>query len=186
MNEDDFWEMMNEREAMYYGMGGKGRYRSFREGTSRNDDPKDHAYSCIGDNPNIRLPGCHYTDDRFKHAQTIWGHKRKRTSYDYSDRFPQWDGKLWDEGHDIAQAEAKKVGCEWQAGSVRYFELVLSYFHAKVHTFQVDVSDLTKVSANPIVKMDHVLTGFNLSSGYDYKVFGYWFPNGKPWEKEKD
>lgn len=160
------------------------RYREFREGTSRNDDPKDHAYSCI-DDPNVRLPGCHYSDDRFKHAQTIWGHKRKRTGYNYSDRFSQWDYNLWDEAHDIAQAESKKAGCEWQAGSVRYFELVLSYFHAKVHTFQVDVSDLTQVSADPIVKMDHVLTGFNVSNGYDYKVFGYWFPKGEPW-KEKD
>ena len=185
MNEDFFLELMNEKEAMIYGMDGRGRYRPFREGTSRNDDPKDHAYSCIGDNPNIRLPGCHYTDERFNHAQTIWGHKRKRTFYNYSDRFMQWDYTLWSEGHDIARAESEKSGCEWVTGSVRYFELVLSYFHAKIYTFQVDISDLTQVSVDPIVKMDHVLTGFNGSNGFDYKVFGYWFPKGEPL-KEKD
>jgi hypothetical protein len=156
-----------------------------RRHTTRNDDPRDFAHGCI-DNPNVRLPGCHYTDDRFKHAQTIWGHKRKRTLYDYSDRFPQWNSKLWDEAHDIAEVESKKKGCEWEAGSVRYFELVLSHFHSQVNTHRVNLTDLTTVTVEPVVRMDHVLTGFNVSNGYDYKVFGYWFPKGKPWDKEKD
>lgn len=122
------------------------------EPTKRNNDPHDFAYGCIGDDKDKKLPSCHYTDDRFQHPQTIFGRRNKRTGYDYSDRYPQWDYDKWQEARRIAQ-ESDAVN-----GSVRYFEIMLTHFHGKK------------------TEIDHVLTGFNLSDGYSYYVFGYWHP----------
>jgi hypothetical protein len=133
--------------------------------TNRNNDPKDFAHKCIGDNRTSPLPSCHYTDDRFLNAQTIFGRRKKRGGYDYSDRYSMWDSQRgtnrWSEGHDLARAESEKDDCNWSAGSVAYYEMVLSHFHQKK------------------THIDHVLTGFNWSSGYSYLVFGYYHPRTK-------
>jgi len=132
-----------------------------RQPTDRNDDFNDFAYKCIGDSKNTRLPSCHYSDLRFQNAQTIFGRRKKRTGYDYSDRYPQWDSAKWKKGHELAKAESEKDDCKWDEGSVRYYEIVLTHFHGKP------------------TEIDHVLTGFNLSSGYSYYVYGYWHPKEK-------
>jgi hypothetical protein len=145
---------------------GSGYIRPRRpEPTKRNNDPKDFAHKCIGDNRTSQLPSCHYTDERFRDAQTIFGRRHKRGGYDYSDRYPMWDSQRgtnrWDEGHKLAQAESEKDDCNWSSGSVTYYEMVLSHFHQKK------------------THIDHVLTGFNWSSGYSYLVFGYYHPKEK-------
>ena len=153
---DYFGEILN----MKTGSVGHGR-----RPTDRNNDPKDFAYKCIGDNRNTRLPSCHYSDDRFRDVQTVFGRRKKRGGYDYSDRYPMWDGQRgtnrWREGHDLAQAESEKDDCNWDSGSVTYYDMVLSHFHQKE------------------THIDHVLTGFNPSDGYSYYVFGFYHPRKK-------
>lgn len=170
-------------EMMYFEKGGRFHMERMRRGTDRNDDPKDFATGCIGDSKDIRLPSCHYSDDRYKHAQTVFGRRRDGLSYDYSDRFPQWDSEKWREGHDKAKEMADRG--EIVMGSVRYYEIVLSYFHNAVEMISVDPADLTKFRTNPTVSIEHVLIGFNWSNGFSYQVYGYCFPDGAPWEKKK-
>lgn len=181
-DEENLIRMMMAEE-MYY-LDGKRGYRMARRGTDRNPgEPNDHAYGCIGDSKDIRLPSCHYTDDRYKHAQTVFGRRRDGLSYDYSDRFPQWDSTKWNEGHEKAKEMADRG--DIVAGSVRYYEIVLSYFHNAVEMIAVDPADLTSFRTNPTVSIEHVLIGFNWSNGFSYQVYGYHFPNGAPWDKKK-
>jgi len=121
--------------------------------------PKDFATKAI-DSKTQRLPSCHYTEDLFRDAQTVFGRKAKHKSggYDYSDRYLEWDYDKWREGERLAQAEAKSNKSKWEICSVGYFESILTHFHGKPTTIH------------------HVLTGFNWSDGYSYYVFGYHFP----------
>lgn len=147
---DDFGDLLAQKM-------GRGRRR--HEPTDRNDDPNDFAHKC-SDSRTSRLPSCHYSDDRFRNAQTVYGRKAKHKSggYDYSDRYLQWDYDKWQTGCKNAQAEADSDTCDWDVCSVEYYESVLSHFHDKPTTIH------------------HVLTGFNVTSGYSYYVFGYYFP----------
>jgi len=162
---DDFFDLFGDDLYGRHGIDiltGR-RERGFgRKPTDRNDDPKDFAYKCIGDNRTAKLPSCHYTEDRFRDAQPIFGRKMKRGCYEYSDRYAIWDSQRgtnrWREGHELAEAESKKDDCNWALGSVTYYEMVLEHFHQKP------------------VHIDHVLTGFNVSDGYSFYVFGYYHP----------
>lgn len=148
---DEYWDHIDD--MMF---DGSGYHRPVtHKPTTRNNDPKDFAYKCIGDDKDAKLPSCHYTEDRFRDAQTIFGRKKKRTGYDYSDRYPQWDYEKWKAAHEHAKTE------DVVQGSVRYYEHVLTYFHGKE------------------TLIDHVLTGFNVSDGYSYYVFGYYHPRKK-------
>jgi len=123
--------------------------------TKRNNDPKDFAFKLIGDDKSVKLPSCHYTDERFRNAQTIFGRRKKRGGYSYDDRFPQQNYDKWQAAHKHA------ASLDVADGSVFYYEAVLSYF-------------LDKETV-----IDHVLTGFNWSSGYSFYVFGHYHPRGK-------
>ena len=123
--------------------------------TKRNNDPEDFAYKCIGDDKTVKLPSCHYSDERFRNAQTIFGRRKKRGGYDYDDRYPQWNYDKWTNAHKHA------ASLDVVDGSVLYYEAVLSFFHDKETV------------------IDHVLTGFNWSNGYSYYVFGYYHPRKK-------
>ena len=162
---DDFFDLFGDDLYGRHGIDiltGRRKGGFGRRPTDRNDDPNDFAHGCIGDNRNAKLPSCHYSDDRFRHVQTIFGRKLKRTGYDYSDRFSMWDGQRgtnrWKEGHELARAAAERDNCNWAIGSVTYHELVLSHFYEKP------------------VHLDHVLTGFNPSDGYSYLMYGFYFP----------
>jgi hypothetical protein len=97
----------------------------------------------------------HYTDDRFKTAQTVFGnepkspHGHSHLEYVYSDRIRQWD---WDKA-ESAREIANKSG--YQKASCFWYESFLSTYLDKQ------------------VKIEHILAGVNWSSGYSYYVLGY-------------
>lgn len=96
----------------------------------------------------------HYTNDRFKKAQTVWGHESEDLLfYNYSDRLYQWDYGAYKEALNIASEKAENTSSLW----VQEF---LSAYHKKP------------------VKLYHIMAGYNVSNGFPYQVFGYKFIKG--------
>ena len=93
----------------------------------------------------------HYTDERFRKEQTVFGAEESNLSYDYDDRIRQWDYQK----HEMAWDLAKKTG--HKVGSQRFYEAYLSKYFGK-----------------PIL-LKHVIAGVNRGNGYPYVVFGYKF-----------
>lgn len=96
----------------------------------------------------------HYTDARFKKAQTVFGdvddgYGHKDLSYVYSDRLAQWDNKKYR----AAFEKAKESDCPPQSCS--YYEVMLSHYYDKE------------------IKIKHIVSGVNFGNGYPYNVFGY-------------
>lgn len=97
-----------------------------------------------------RMAYAHYTDDRFKEAQVVYGRKEKDLSWDYSDRFYGWD-------YQKAKAAAEYAVSQGSHGRTARFSLLfLQYFFD-----------------DPNLELVCVMTGFNVSNGYDYYVYGY-------------
>lgn len=91
----------------------------------------------------------HYTDIRFKEAQSVFGEEVENISYDYSDRLAQWDFKK----HERAIKAANDSGlsprtCLW------YEKYLSVYFDREI-------------------EIHHILAGWNWATGYSYQVFGY-------------
>lgn len=96
------------------------------------------------------LPYAHYTDDRFKEAQVVFGSKQSGLSWDYSDRLQQWSYEKYEQACDAAkESGAKPRTARWALTMLRH------YF---------DDQNL---------ELGCIMTGFNLSNGYDYYVYGY-------------
>lgn len=93
----------------------------------------------------------HYTNEYFKTARTIWGKEVKDIFYNYSDRLFQWDYAKHEEAFKTAKEE---IG---NTNTARFFQKYLSLYHDKP------------------VQLNHILAGFNLSTGYPYRVYGYKF-----------
>jgi hypothetical protein len=150
------WDSIDD---MMFDGSGYLRKERHNQPTDRNDDFNDFATKAI-DSKTQRLPNCHYTEDLFRTAQTVFGRKAKHKGggYDYSDRYLQWDYDKWRVGEKIAQAQTKGDDPDFDVCSVRYYEVILSHFHGK-----------------PTI-IYHVLAGFNVSDGYSYNVFGYYHP----------
>lgn len=150
--------------------------RNFRQPLDRNpSDPKDRAHRCVGDKKNVRIPSCHYTDERFKHPQTVFGRSvsgKRLYTYAYEDRFRDWNYELWREAEKHAREYSRLPSTEWEHGSARYWEMVLSHFHQNVR-YKVDPVTLTETKLDVNVKLAHVMTGFNWSNGQSYYIFGY-------------
>jgi hypothetical protein len=93
----------------------------------------------------------HYTDDHYKHPQTIFGKEEKGLEYAYSDRLYQWDH--------IKEAEARNVANSSKAkrDTARWFQIYLTAYFGK-----------------PVI-LKHILAGVNWGNGYPYQVFGYKF-----------
>lgn len=101
----------------------------------------------------------HYTDSRFRDAQTVWianGRKAKGHSgtipgiiYNYSDRLWQWDWHKCDE-------VSKSIDTSLDRRSPAYIQ-----------------EFLRKVLNRPKLELLHVMAGFNVSNGYPYQVYGY-------------
>lgn len=90
----------------------------------------------------------HYSDDRFKEQQTIFGQEQKGLIYDYNDRLQQWDYELNERAWQYA-AETETPH------TASFYEKYLSgYRGAKVTLY-------------------HIIAGVNYSNGYPYLVFGY-------------
>ena len=152
----------------------KTRRSKWEVNRSRGRDPKDYGINCVGDDKYVRLPSCHYTDERFKTPQTIFGRDvggKKGYHYDYDDRFQMWNWDLWDEGIKRAREYIHLPECNWEDRSVKFYEMAIGYFHQRV-TLEVG-ADMTTAALKVNVCIGHVLTGFNWSNGHSYYVFGY-------------
>lgn len=90
----------------------------------------------------------HYTNDHFKHAQTVYGQPEQGLGYDYSDRIWEWNWDKAEAAKQTANAQATYQTAEW-------VEIFLSIYFERA------------------IEVKHILAGFNLSSGYPYQVFGY-------------
>lgn len=152
------------------------RYQVPREKLDRNPrDPKDKAFGCIGDDKTVRIPYCHWTDDRYKHPQTVFGRSvggKKNYHYNYSDRLAEWHGELWYEAQELAKQHAVLPSTEWVEGSARYWEMVLGNCYQR-NTHYLDPATLTQATLRVRVCLGHVMVGHNWSNGHSYRVFGY-------------
>jgi hypothetical protein len=101
----------------------------------------------------------HYTDDRFKDAQTVYlaqghtltGEYVKGAAYNYSDRYRSWfSDELYTGGWEAARKVDKDRST---AASIEAF--------------------LRHVHQDPDLKLVHIMAGFNVSNGYDYQVYGF-------------
>lgn len=115
-------------------------------------------------NPNspIAHVAPHYTDDRFKEPQTVYladGYKTDNSggypfvdgaTYNYSDRIWQWD---WNKA-DAANKASLEKGLH-RDSAARYEVYLRLYFD------------------KPDLKLVHIMAGYNLATGYPYRVFGY-------------
>ncbi len=99
------------------------------------------------DKPLETMP--HYTDNRFRKEQTVFGKECEGIGYDYSDRLWQWDYKKAEE----AVEKANKSGAI--SKSCRWYEAYLSAYFGKP------------------IEIKHIIAGVNRSNGYPYCIFGY-------------
>lgn len=91
----------------------------------------------------------HYTDDRFKKEQTVFGEEQSGLAYDYSDRLWQWDSDKAKEALEVAKNSGEVKS------SAAYYEVYLSHYFGKP------------------VEIGHIIAGVGRSNGYPYCVFGY-------------
>jgi hypothetical protein len=91
----------------------------------------------------------HYSNDRFKKPQTIFGEEEKGLWYDYSDRLISW---YWD-NQGVARDKANESG--HARNSVNWLEVWMEGLCGKK------------------VTIHHVVSGVNHSNGYPYFVLGY-------------
>lgn len=112
------------------------------------DDYKPNVPQGLNDYiPNLHP---HYTNERFKNAQLVWGSEDAKT-WDYSDRIIEWYGtKTCHEAWEQAEREGFKRDT---AGFIqRYLQIVYG---------------------NDNLRLIGIMAGFNWSNGYPYNVYGY-------------
>lgn len=108
----------------------------------------------------------HYTDSRFYSGQehtvflaqgyTLTKSRNptvKGANYDYSDRLWQWDYKK------AEAARARAIEIVPDTYSARFYETFLRLYYG-----------------NEAIELVHIVTGVNVSNGYDYQVYGYITP----------
>jgi hypothetical protein len=91
----------------------------------------------------------HYTNEQFRHAQTIFGSREDGLFYEYSDRLWQRDYEKAEKAIDTATASGAKFR------TARWYQVYLSAYCGKK------------------IILKHMLAGWNWSTGYAYQVFGY-------------
>lgn len=104
----------------------------------------------------------HYTDERFRHEQTVFlrsGYDLaqeyvKGAEYNYSDRLWGWD---WNKMN-AAVVKTRSAGLD--VNTAAFWEAVLREFCGKPH-----------------LKLVHIMACFNSATGYPIQVFGY-LPEG--------
>lgn len=109
----------------------------------------------------------HYTDERYRHAQTVYlaagcklsqGHSEyvQGAEYVYSDRLREWD---WNKA-EAARKAAREQYPDYDTAAC--LEAYLRLYYDKPHLALV-----------------HIMAGFNWATGYPYQVFGILL-DGKP------
>lgn len=97
----------------------------------------------------------HYTDQRFKTAQTVYGAEERGLHYDYSDRLWEWNYDKAEAANKVAQEQGHPIR------SCAYYEAYLTAYFGKP------------------TEIKHILAGWNVATGYPYAVFGYRFMEGE-------
>lgn len=102
----------------------------------------------------------HYTNEQFKHPQTTYladGRRLNRegyvknAEYSYSDRLQQWDYDKADKAMEVAKASG------FHHYSAAFHEVYLKAYHDKE------------------LELVHILSGYNLATGFPYVVYGVIF-----------
>lgn len=141
-NFDDDWEML-ERMGHAFGL---------RETKPRlNSFGSPITVQSVGSNMDIRIPNLnpHYTDERFRHGQLIWGRDdAKDIHWNYSDRLSQWDYQK----NQNSWNAAKEL---YEPGTARFYQEYLSNYEGKP------------------VELIGIVSGWNWFNGYSYLVYGY-------------
>jgi len=105
-------------------------------------------------NRNTPIHRPHYSDERFARGRehTLFGATSKGLTYEYSDRLWQWD-------YDKAQRSSGWATSDhpWaRNGSPAWWEIYLSAYFDR-----------------PWLSLRHIIGGVNVSSGYEYYIFGF-------------
>lgn len=108
----------------------------------------------LDENRVIRNLYPHYTDTRFKTAQTVYGCQKNGLMYEYDDRLQQWDNDKHQESVEVAK------NSDAESKTARWFEVYLSHYHHKP------------------VELCHIMSGVNLGNGYPYVIFGFKYIEG--------
>ena len=90
----------------------------------------------------------HYTNDKFKNMQLVFGTKCKTDCDAYIDRLREWDRKQ----SDLAQDKANE-GCT--PGTALWVEKWLSTYY------------------NRLVDIKYIMAGYNWATGYPYQYFAW-------------
>ena len=91
----------------------------------------------------------HYTDSKFQTAQTVFGQESDELFYVYSDRLFQWD---FDKA---AESTAKADELVDSRQTAEWYDAYISAYQGKP------------------CQVDHILSGWNVATGYPYYVLGY-------------
>lgn len=110
------------------------------------------AYVATNENQTLAYP--HYSDERWRTPQLIYGRECKCANVNYSDRLWEWDY----EAGVSASTACKNLGL--QSRTAGWTQAWLSTYHGR-----------------PVV-LRYILGGSNLATGYEYYVYGYDFERG--------
>ena len=103
----------------------------------------------IASSPDQILAYPHYSDDRWRTAQLIYGRECKTVECNYSDRLWQWDWAAAERASEVCKAAGMTPR------TARWTEAWLSAYHGK-----------------PVL-LRYIMGGSNLATGYGYYVYGY-------------
>lgn len=93
----------------------------------------------------------HYTDERFRKEQVVFGNPDNGLQWEYDDRLRQWDY----EGHAAAWNNAKNTVPYCPPRSASFYEAYLSaYYKCKID-------------------LRCIIVGVNRGNGYPYAIFGF-------------
>jgi len=123
----------------------------YRRRADNNSDLPDAWYcKAVGslDYDRVLDAHTHYTSPDARHARTIFGGHADDLEYNYSDRLRQWD-------HEKSDAAFEHAATVATPKTARFYQAMLAYYHGQP------------------VELRHIMAGCNLSTGFDYLVFGY-------------
>lgn len=103
------------------------------------------AYVATNEDQTFAYP--HYSDERWRTPQLIYGREQKCANVEYSDRLWQWDYEA---------GVSAGIACKGLAPrTARWTQAWLSAYHGR-----------------PVV-LRYIFGGCNLATGYEYYVYGY-------------
>lgn len=113
----------------------------------------------VSHNMDAPLMCINYTDNRFKPGAeyVIFGVKREKLEWIYSDRIWEWDRTRAEKANEVAQASGARIG------SPRYYQEFLRAFYDK-----------------PNLELVCIMGGYNAYTMYAFYVYGFRTEGAKP------